>query len=182
MASDFGLREVEAKFALPHTPPSQFTLPPTLFPQSAMHSSSSLPASPSRPHPGFAAAPFKYFPVGFRSVEALAPEVARKRENEEDHAPQPKRNRSGDEEIDKIRSEQSVIKPLHPMSLSSITGSTFSQPTPTGVQFYPIPMINQSTIATFLPQGFIGTGGPPNQPSPTADQNEQRPPTSHGEG
>ena len=168
MASDFALREMEAKFTLPHTPPSQFTLPPSLF-QSAMHSSSSLPASPSRPHPGFAAASFKYIPLGVRStsVEALAPEVARKRDSGalEGHTPQSKRTRSGDEDGDGCRLDPphlppAVMKTLHPMSLSAIAGSSsFSQP-PTGVQFYQIPMMNQPSLPTFLSQGFIKPGGP----------------------
>ena len=195
MASDFALREVEAKFALPHTPPSQFTLPPTLFPPSAiqsLHSSSSLPASPSRPHTGFAASPFKYFPLGVRStsVEALAPEVARKRDlAHEGPLPPAKRTRSGDGEggVEELRPDpQPVLKPLHPMSLTTIPGAaSFTQP-PSGVQFFQIP-VNPSAapsgvpMPAFLSQGFIGAGPPGVSSQPSGEQGN-RTPNSHEEG
>ena len=194
MASDFALREVEAKFALPHTPPSQFSLPPSLFPPSAIqsiHSSSSLPASPSRPHPGFAASPFKYFPLGVRStsVEALAPEVARKRDLE-GSIPPAKRTRSGDEEgggeEKRPDPQPAVLKPLHPMPLTAIPGaSSFTQP-PSGVQFFQIP-VNPPAAAsgvpmpTFLPQGFISAGAPAVSSQPSGEQGNQTP-NSHEEG
>ena len=158
MTSDFALREVEAKFALPHTPPSQFSLPPTLFPTAALHSSASLPASPSRPHSGFAATPFKYFPLGVRSssVEALAPEVARKREQGHNESfPPTKKMRSSEEDGEGARPDPqpAMMKSLHPM---------FPQPS-AGVHFFQIPVMNQQTpgvLPTFLPQGFIGAGVP----------------------
>ena len=186
MASDFALREVEAKFALPHTPPSQFSLPQALFSTSALHSSSSLPASPSRPHPGFAGTPFKYFPLGIRSssIEALAPEVAHKRDHGHDeHTPPAKRTRS-DEEGEEVRSDPpaSILKPLSSIPLTAIPATSFPQP-PAGVQFYQIPVMNQAAVLpTFLPQGFMSAGsqGVSNQPSP-AEQNDQ-PSNSHDEG
>ena len=192
MASDFALHEVESKFALPHTPPSQFSLPPVLFPPSAIHSSSSLPASPSRPHPGFAVAPFKYFPLGVHStsVEALAPEVARKRDlAHEDRVPPPpaKRTRSADEEgvgeESRPDPQPALLKPMHPMSLTTIPGaSSFSQP-PTGVQFFvmnqPAPGVLAQSIPTFLPRGFIGAGGPGVSSQPPGEQNDRN---SHEEG
>lgn len=188
MASDFALREVEAKFALPHTPPSQFSLPQALFPTSAIHSSSSLPASPSRPHPGFATPPYKYFPLGVRSssVEALAPEVARKRDqSHDDTTPPPKKMRSaGDEDGDEVRPDlqPAMLKSLHPMSLTAIpAGASFPQPS-AGVQFFQIPVMNQQApgvLPTFIPQGFISAGGP--GVSSPLEQNDQ-PPNSHDEG
>ena len=195
VASDFALREVEAKFALPHTPPSQFSLPSALFPSSAIHSSSSssLPASPSRPPPGFAAAPFKYFPLGIHSssVEALAPEVARKRVHAHEESaslpPTAKRICSGEEEgggeEGRPAPQQVSLKSLHPMALASLPGTSFPQPPP-GVQFFQIPMMNQAAsgmlgqpLSTFLSQGFINTGSTaiPNRPPPVppGDQNER---------
>lgn len=190
MASDFALREVEAKFALPHTPPSQFTLPQALFPAAAIHSSSSLPASPSRPHHGFAAAsPFKYFPLGIRSssVEALAPEVARKRDlMHEDQGPPAKRTRPSEEGGEEGRSDPqpALLKTVHPMSLTAIpTASSFTQPHAAGVQFFqiPVPAAPGVSIPTFLPQGFIGAGAPGISSQPSGEQNDQAP-NSHEEG
>ena len=183
--SDLALREVEAKFALPHTPPSQFSLPPTLFPPSALHSSASLPASPSRPHPTFPAGPFRYFPLGVcsSSVEALAPEVARKRDlGLEEGAPSAKRTRSGEEEGSEDPQLHQMMKPLHPMALSAMSGPPGSFPQPhTGVQFFQIPMVNQQSLSTFLPPGFVGATLP-SQPSPVEQNNSQSPPTPHEEG
>ena len=187
--SDFALREVETKFALPHTPPSQFSLPPTLFPPSALHSSASLPASPSRPHPSFTGAPLKYFSIGVpsSSVEALAPEVARKRDlSQEDSTPSAKRTRCGEDEGDDSRADRPhpMMKPLHPMTLSTISGAAGSFPQPhTGVQFFQIPMVNQPSLSTFLPPGFVGVGSSaalPSQPS-SGEQNDQSP-TAREEG
>ena len=189
MPSDFALREVEAKFALPHTPPSQFSLPQSLFPPSAIHSSSSLPASPSRPHPTFPATPFKYFPLGIRSssVEALAPEIARKRDLSHDaSSPLAKKTRLTEDELETGRPEPTpatLLKPLHPMALSSIPGaSSFAQP-PAGVPFFQIPVVNPQSLPTFLPPGFVGGSAvaAPAQPS-LQRENNHSPTSSSGEG
>ena len=175
MASEFNLREMEAKFALPHTPPSSahFTLPP-------LFASSSLPASPSRNPSGFAAAtPFKYFPLGVRSnsVEALAPEVARKRElsqQQDDTAqlPAAKRSRPAVEEEDRgeegKKDGSPALKTVRPIPMPAIAtlpgASSFGQPS--SMQFFQIPVLNQppgapvlrQPLSTFLPHSFISTG------------------------
>lgn len=178
MASEFNLREMEAKFALPHTPPSSahFTLPP-LFAAGIHSSSTSLPASPSRNPSGFAAAaPFKYFPLGVRSnsVEALAPEVARKRElsQQEDAAqlPAAKRSRPAEEEEDRGEEGKDgspalkTVRPIPMPAIATLPGATsFAQPG--SMQFFQLPVLNQpgagvlrQPLSTFLPHGFIGTG------------------------
>lgn len=185
LSSDITLRDVEAKFALPHTPPSQFSLPPTLFPSSSLHSSASLPASPSRPHPTFPG-PFKFFaPIGVRStsIEALAPEIARKRDLlDDDGTPHAKRIRGGKEEGEETRIDQApaIMKQIHPITLPSLPGAvgSFTQPRPPpSVQFFPIPMVNQPSLPTFLPAQSFAV---PTQQSP-ADLNDHSP-SSNEEG
>jgi hypothetical protein len=186
--SDFALREVETKFALPHTPPSQFSLPHTLFPPSALHSSASLPPSPSRTHPTFTAGHFKYFSLGRSpSVEALAPEVARKRDHgAEDRTPLAKRNRCREDEGEETRPDPPqplMMKPLHPMTLSAMSGPAGAFPQPhTGVQFFQIPMVNQPSLSTFLPPGFVGVGSSALPSQLSSGEHNDKSPTPREEG
>lgn len=66
--NDLNLKDMsmESKFTLPAPPTtSHFTLPTFLsqIQAGALNSSHSLPASPSRPPPGFTATPLKFFPI-----------------------------------------------------------------------------------------------------------------------
>ena len=165
MHSDFNPRELEAKFTMP-TPPtsSHFTLPPFFSQLTASSSSHSLPASPSRVHPGFSASQLKFF-SGMRSssTEALALERPRKAPfgpiHEAREEPAPKRPKLEEREVE----EKTVPRPAKSMSPNLMEGRPIQVPTITslpamqtgGVQFLSLPLMTSSAMGVTPPQQIL---------------------------
>ena len=194
MHSEFNPRELEAKFAMP-TPPttSHFTLPPFFSQLTASSSSShSLPASPSRAHPGFSASQLKFFPgVRSSSTEALALEQPRRVPFEPIHEaheePAPKRPKIEEREVQaKAGARPAVGKSVsahlmegRPIQVPTITSLPTMQPS--GVQFLSLPLMASGTnppqqilsqpLSSFLPQNFFAA--PPGGVSSSNNSNDE---------
>ena len=137
---------MESKFTLPPPTTSHFTLPPffSQIPRAAMNSSHSLPASPSRPPPGFTATPIKYFPMtavrGHTTTDDLDMikshqrkimcETIQEEHNEDESAPSEKRPR-----FDNHQGEGCVVSSLSNASVLPIQGITSITGPPSRAQF-----------------------------------------------
>lgn len=183
---------MESKFTLPVAPPasSHFTLPP-FFSQMpvAINSSHSLPASPSRPPPGFTATPLKFFPIAAshgrttddldllksqRKMCETIHEVGEETEGGGDTSLPPEKRQRLDEQHQREGAALSQAGGgvlAMPTRMGPLTGPQVQYATqPPSLQFLPISLMSAATppqqqnllraqISSFLPQSYFNRGG-----------------------
>ena len=174
---------MESKFSLPVPPSSSthFTLP-TYFPQlpgGTINSSHSLPASPSRPPPGFTATPLKFFPIVhgrpsddlelLKSQRKVIGTIQEVREDEEGETMPPEKrphldNHQSEGGVAQQQGGQVLSIPAPAGGVASIPGPPrvqFAQPAGPGgpagpLQFLPIPLMTSAASHVQPHQNLLG--------------------------